>query len=228
MKRVSLVCKDFYNMIMNHPPFWHTLEIQNNDQFENFISKHKEKLFFVKKLDYEDEEDVEFHEDFVIENSNYLASLTVLNLSDWSDETLNPISKLTNLKELFFNYCVDLKNLNGISPNLKNLYLYHCYSLQNLDGLINCTKLTELELSDCENLQNFDGIRNCKNLKRLMLHSCYGLQNLDSFSNFTNLIELEISFCSNFQNVDGLENITNIKKLNLFFCTNLKNLKWDY
>src|SRR5690606_2765239 len=59
LKSISLVCKEWYSHVWEHPPLWHTLEfvVQNKDKFHEqyksfirFCKRNPQKLKSVKRL----------------------------------------------------------------------------------------------------------------------------------------------------------------------------------
>lgn len=148
LKSISLVCKEWYTHIFNHPPHWNTLKLNYNpfykkqdyQTFNKFCKKHNKILGTVKRLTIPEQEqlDIFCNPRNMLQYPHhlvYFTSLIQLNLEPYKLEHVRKLSILTNFTELNLVACDKLTNLDGISTltKLKKIYLNECNSLSNCD-----------------------------------------------------------------------------------------------
>src|SRR5690606_19465862 len=135
LNTISLVCKEWYNHVYDHPPLWHTLNISSSNltSFKRFYELLPQKWGFVKILTCE-----EMHGDlgFILENSKNFTSLTQLTWSFGRFKNLNQIAQFTKLTVLELREC----------------------NIQNVDRVSDLINLTEFSLKLCSRIGAVNGI----------------------------------------------------------------------
>ncbi len=154
-----------------------------------------------------------------------------------------PVSKLTNLKQLFI--IDDPTDLNFIS-NLTSLNTLHLSSaIENINPISNLTNLTDLELrvpqvSDLKSISTLHGLKSLRiysgNLKSIQpisqltnlehLRLCLRESKIDinPISNLINLQYLDLSGNRSLTDVNSLGNLIKLEYIDLSSCNNLINL----
>ena len=154
---------------------------------------------------------------------------------------------LSNIKEIEYNNCKDLKEIPYKFVNIEKLKLTNCNNIFNIPNIF--YNLKKLELKNCNNIKkipinlNYLDINNCNNIKNinylinlnhLSLINCNNIKEISKY--FINLNYLNINKCKNINKIpDTLIKLDNliIKNDNLIkflpnTLKNIPNLDYDY
>lgn len=96
-----------------------------------------------------------------------------------SIETLEPLSRLSSLRELHLEACPNFRSLAGMPSGLTQYAGFtHCPKLTSLAGIEVATGLEQLDLTGCENLVEISAIGELKELVQLSLVQCRGVTDI--------------------------------------------------
>jgi hypothetical protein len=97
-------------------------------------------------------------------------------------------------------------------------------SMKTLEALVNCTKLTSLNLRYCKQLIDISGLLNCTAIERLYMDYCLSLTNLNGLQDHSALTRLKLSMCKSLTNVDALSTCSSLRYLDVRHCDILLDL----
>ena len=153
-----------------------------------------------------------------------LRKLEKLDYSFYQGADLEPLRKLTALKELILYKAVGLKNLEALDsfPNLSKLSI-RWSSPPDLSPLSRSIKLRWLDLSRL-GMTDLAFLAPLAQLEHLNLYWCEDLSNIEQLTALSNLDELVLSRCKKLKSVTVLAGLKELKALYLSGCTEIGDL----
>src|SRR5690606_22350082 len=120
LNNISLVCKQWHKIVMDHPPLWNTIEITCYNSYKKFLTTVDTHPWnSIKRLLYRGEEEMVK----ILEIMDYIPKLTSLIQFDWRIGELKSLDKfalLTNLTSLNLSDCWYIENIDALGK-LTNL-----------------------------------------------------------------------------------------------------------
>lgn len=186
----------------------------------------------------------------IIEGLSEQKSLLNLHISGASLRSLDGLSQLNKLEQLYVSDCQPLEHLSGLNrlKSLISLQVFGCTELKDVSELSECTSLRELRLGGLrqvsslpdletltslrdltiswfqklEKLPSLDGLSELRTLK---LGGHESLVSLERLERFPNLHALDLSRCSTLKHISGLQHLVKLNELVLNDCVSLKELE---
>ncbi|MEC8978148.1 MAG: leucine-rich repeat domain-containing protein [Pseudomonadota bacterium] len=147
-------------------------------------------------------------------------ALTCLNLFNCKGITnLSPLASCTVLTNLDLKFCDQITdqilNTLPVLPELKALSLGYCTQITNLSPLASCTALTNLDLENCDRItdQILSTLPVSPELTSLNLSWCRQITDLSPIANCTELTNLDLSFCNLITDLRPLANHPTLSEL---------------
>ena len=171
-----------------------------------------------EKTTIEIEQTVEF---VTIDGEQYPIDLTEIEVYVSTQEEINELSMLKNLKKLKLGSCVYQPNLSPLSEltNLKNLYIFDDVDyIFDYSVLAEFTKLEQLGLMG-RTIDDISMLSGLKNLKELKIQSWH-LTDISPLTGLDNLVSLTLcspnSFPNELTDISPLSQLTNLEYLALY------------
>lgn len=118
-----------------------------------------------------------------------------------------------------------LASLEGLNAPALEVVTVSKVDLQNCDALLQCSQLTEVDLSNNRNLTNINGLsQSVSTLKVLLMRDCVALASLEPLADATALEVLNLYGCA-ISSVTVLASSPNIRVLELENCSQLTSLQ---
>ena len=143
-------------------------------------------------------------------------NLEVLIVKNTSISTISSLSRLTNLKQIFFENNSELNNLSGIKGliNLSTITIRNCMSLKDLSFIHEFNNLVALRINNC-GLVSTQGISKLPLLKNINLNDNSFLENIGALCQINSLQNLTINGCVSLKNIKPLSFLSNLLFLRL-------------
>lgn len=219
------------------------ISLEHTDMEELKLIQLVGKLRHVRNLFYTPKEDLR-----ELEN---LTELRVLELTGWTQESLEGIENCRKLEKLylyngdriqtleplrgmnkleyFYQSLEDTTHLN-VEPEVvatwENLRVFEILACDNvsLRGFEHLQDLETLDIGHADDVSGFEALENMKTLRRLSLPNCSSLETLDFCREMSQLRELVLYDCAHLKNVDGISGLKNLEKIWLTNCKELSDL----
>jgi hypothetical protein len=145
-----------------------------------------------------------------------LTNLEVLIVKNTSISTVANLSRLINLKKIFFENNSELNNLSGIKGliNLSQIAIRDCMSLKDLSFIDGFNKLVALQVNNC-GLVSTQGLSKLPLLKNINLNDNSSLENIDTLGQLNSLQIITINGCNSLKNIKALSFLSNLSFLRL-------------
>ena len=143
-------------------------------------------------------------------------NLEVLIVKNTSISTISSLSRLINLKQIFFENNSELNNLSGIKGliNLSTITIRNCMSLKDLSFIHEFNNLVALRINNC-GLVSTQGLSKLPLLKNINLNDNSFLENIGALCQINSLQNLTINGCVSLKNIKPLSFLSNLLFLRL-------------
>lgn len=142
-----------------------------------------------------------------------LKTLTVYNLRQV--EILSTLKLLEYIKIVGSSSDENLNFLNGLDQ-LKVLILKNANSLKSVTGIESCSKLSHLTFENCKNLDDLGGLKGLELLNYLELRKCFKLDKINALKNAPSLNQLYVFDCPKIPR-DAVIHFANQENLDRYF-----------
>lgn len=146
---------------------------------------------------------------------------TSLDLSFEECLDLKPLSRLTNLRDVYLTGVADGSQLAEIMklPRLETLTLNNCQGITDLSWLKDAgSSIKSLNVFKCDKLISLEGIQNAPCLEFFEARGCEGLLDLQALRHSKSLTEVVIRRCSGVTDISPFFEIKGLSRANITCC----------
>jgi len=148
-------------------------------------------------------------------------NIRYLSLHNTKITTLNPLSRMSQLRKLELINCGSLRDISNISglTGLHRVKFYGCKHIRDYAPVFELPKLRELVLEGCKGLRDLKPLANLSNLQSLYLRDCEDLVDISGIEKLPRLEWLGIGECKNAKRFSSIRrSLEVINQLSLNGC----------
>jgi Leucine-rich repeat (LRR) protein len=150
--------------------------------------------------------------------------LSVLNLCGCINVSLERVALPPTIEDLRASGCEHIRTLDGMSrlTRLRELYLDDCLDLRDVHALCSMPNLQLIDLTECVDVADLEPLASAKDLRELRLTSCKRVKTLAPLANLTRVRVLYAQFCDlRDDSLAVLSKWHTLRDLNLIACRHI-------